>query len=394
MTTAVYPQNPSKINRIGWLDNLRTFIVFLVIVAHACGVYESSGSWASFWIVDDTATNNVVGLLFIILDIFMMPTLFFVAGYVMLPSLQNRTCWAFLAIKFKRLMIPWFLAVLTLIPLYKVIFLGSRNLPQESWTTYFHWSNGIWSQNWLWFLPLLFCFNIIYLLISKIKAPLLSVKTVLAGVFVIGVANSVCFDYFGWRGWTHTPYLDFQNERVLVYLMAFTLGAFCFNRGVLVENSKRPYVYHILNSIAWIPVTIYIIFLLYPWIKPGQYLGPATVHRLILWGSFHLSLFLMVYLTLETFRRYFPKVGPMWKELNSNSYGVYIIHVIVLGSIALGLRYTGMPSLLKWIVLSNLTFGICHLLVYSYKSVISHGFKNHQIVVSEGHWTKIFRWAH
>ncbi len=47
-----------RTNRIYWLDNLRTFIILLVILGHAAGVYESSGTWASFWIVDDPSTNN------------------------------------------------------------------------------------------------------------------------------------------------------------------------------------------------------------------------------------------------------------------------------------------------------------------------------------------------
>ena len=38
-------------NRIYFLDNLRTFMIFLVVIYHAGGVYESSGIWASFWLV-------------------------------------------------------------------------------------------------------------------------------------------------------------------------------------------------------------------------------------------------------------------------------------------------------------------------------------------------------
>ena len=156
-------------SRIHWLDNLRTFMVFLVVLCHAGGVYESSGVWASFWIVDDLATNDLSGLVFLVLDIFMMPTIFFISGYFVPLSRKHRSAWAFLRSKFKRLIIPWALAVLTLVPLYKVMFLYSRNLPQAHWTSYFHWSNGIWNQNWLWFLPVLFLFDVLYLFGPKSK---------------------------------------------------------------------------------------------------------------------------------------------------------------------------------------------------------------------------------
>ena len=56
-------QNAVKGNRIHFLDNLRTFMIFLVVLYHAGGVYEATGMWGVFWIVDDPATNNISGLL-------------------------------------------------------------------------------------------------------------------------------------------------------------------------------------------------------------------------------------------------------------------------------------------------------------------------------------------
>ena len=143
MFTSEKRQNAIKGNRIYFLDNLRTFMIFLVVLVHAGWVYESSGVGAWFWIVDDPSTNNLSGILNLILDIFMIPTMFFISGYMTPMSLKNKNGWEFLNAKFKRLIVPWIIGVLTLMPLYKVIFLYSRNLHQESWTTYFHFSNGL-----------------------------------------------------------------------------------------------------------------------------------------------------------------------------------------------------------------------------------------------------------
>jgi len=49
--------------RLYFLDNLRTFLIFLVVLHHAGVVYESSGLTASFWIVDDPSTSNLPGIL-------------------------------------------------------------------------------------------------------------------------------------------------------------------------------------------------------------------------------------------------------------------------------------------------------------------------------------------
>ena len=108
-----------------WLDNLRTFMIFLVVVLHAGLVYESSGVSAFFWIVDDPAANDRSGLLNLVLDIFVMSTIFFVSGLLTPASAARKGPQAFLKSKFRRLIVPWIIASLTLLPLYKVIFLYS-----------------------------------------------------------------------------------------------------------------------------------------------------------------------------------------------------------------------------------------------------------------------------
>ena len=372
MNTSEKGQDAVKGNRIYFLDNLRTFMIFLVVLCHAGGVYESSGAWASFWIVDDPSTNNLSGILFLILDIFMMPTIFFISGFFAPLSMKNKNGWTFLKSKFKRLIIPWGIAVLTLIPLYKVIFLYSRNLPQEGWITYFHWSNGIWSQNWLWFLPVLFLFNVLYLLASKakIRIPSISLKGAILGMFLIGFVYSVGMDMFGLRGWTKIGLLDFQNERLLIYFMAFLLGALCFRRKVFDGKPKSKMLYYIVNSISWLPVTVYIFFLLYPWFRPGNFIVSEIIHRLTQWFCFHVSLLCLIYAMVETFRRYLDKPGKLRNELNKNSYYAYIIHVIVMGSLALVMLNTAIPSLVKYAILTVSTYGASNLTISLFRKVI------------------------
>jgi fucose 4-O-acetylase-like acetyltransferase len=228
-------RSATKSKRIHWMDNLRTIIIALVVLYHVGGVYEAADMWGWFWIVDDPATIAWVGIVGIVFDIFMMPTIFFISGYLTPPSLRNRSGWQFLKAKFRRLMIPWVIAVLTLIPLYKVIFLYSRGLPQEHWSTYFHITNPN-SQNWLWFLPLLFVFNALYLLLSKanIRLPDVPFAAAVAGASIIGLVYSfVIGSLLGFRSWTLTPLIDFENERLLVYVMAYLLGALAFRKNLL-----------------------------------------------------------------------------------------------------------------------------------------------------------------
>ncbi len=361
-----------KTKRLHFLDNLRTVIIFLVILYHAGGVYEATGFWASFWIVDDPATSDVPGLIGLVTDIFVMSTLFFISGYLAPPSLRKREAWGFIKRKLSRLIVPWAVAVLTLIPLYKVIFLYSRNLPQEHWTTYFHFSNGnISGQSWLWFLPLLLVFNLLYLLFSKanIRLPNISLKTAVFGIFLIGFVYSFGMDIFNLRGWTLTPFLDFQHEMVLIYFMFFGLGVLSFRLKIFDTEPESKWLYTAVSALSWIPIFVYIAFLLFPFFSPGNFIVSQTVDRAVIWFCFQLSLFSMVYVMIETFRRYFDKTGTIWHELNQNSYYVYIIHVIVLGVIAMFLLDTAMAAAWKYVTLTVSTFIVSNIIISLYYRV-------------------------
>jgi len=365
-------KNTNKGKRIHFLDNLRSVIIFLVILYHAGGFYEAAGIYDSWWIVDDPATNNVSGIINMILGIFVMPTLFYISGYLAPASLKNKKSWAYLKAKFKRIILPWIIGALTVIPLYKVIFLFSRNLPQEHWSTYFHFSNGFISQSWLWYLPVLFLFNILHLLFSKlnIRIPNISLKGAIFITFLIGLVYSVSMDVFGLQGWTLTPLIDFQNERILIYFMVFLLGALSFNHKVFASEPKSKKLYTIVNSTSWLPITAYIFFFIFPWFSPGNFIVSEIVDKMILWFSYLLSLLSFIYLMIETFRRYFDKPGKLWNELNQNSYPVYIIHLIVMGIIALIMRDTAIPSILKYLTLTIASYTVCNLIVSFFRSIL------------------------
>ncbi len=122
--------------RIYFLDHLRTFAIFLVVLIHAGIVYETI--LENIWIVSDPAKNSSIGLVRMYLELFVMYLIFFVSGYFVPLSVKRKSAMDFLKSKFKRILWPWVLAVFTLIPAYKIIFLYSRGLPQEEWYSYFH----------------------------------------------------------------------------------------------------------------------------------------------------------------------------------------------------------------------------------------------------------------
>ena len=253
----------------------------------------------------------------------------------------------------------------------KVIFLCSRNLPQENWNTYFHITSPN-SQNWLWFLPVLFVFNMACVLLSKmnLKIPKVSPGLAVLGVVIIGFVYSFSMGGLaGFRSWTLTPMIDFENERLLVYFLSFLLGALFYKQGVFAQKPKGKQLYNTVNAIAWLPVTAHIFVRLIPFFSEGE-VTVTPVYRLIWWISFDLALLCMMYVMVETFRRDFNKSGKTWSALNRNSYGVYIIHVIMIGIFGTFLMKLGLPVYLKYPLLIILTYLGSNLLVSAYKNIV------------------------
>lgn len=235
--------------RIYFLDNLRTFLIFLVIVLHAGLVYESI--LENTWIVCDPVKNNSIGLVRMYLDLFVMFTMFFVSGYFIPDSVKSKTARDFIKSKFQRILLPWIVAVFTLIPAYKAIFLYSRGLPWEEWFSYFHLFRRMGgdlsffadnpTQNWLWFLPILFLFQVLYLILSRTNALSIkvSLKTGVILTFVIGLIYSMIISGMNLRGWFHSSILHFQRERLLIYFMVFLLGTLCNKLRIFDSNNKN-----------------------------------------------------------------------------------------------------------------------------------------------------------
>jgi len=100
---------------LDFLDHVRYSIVLLVVVYHAVAPYTTT---APHWPVHDS--SSVFGdITRQVLDVFIMPILFFVAGYFTLPSLQRKGTWLFIKGKLNRLGIPWLLVIFTIVPLAK-----------------------------------------------------------------------------------------------------------------------------------------------------------------------------------------------------------------------------------------------------------------------------------
>jgi len=246
------------------------------------------------------------------------------------------------------------------------MYLFSRGLPQGEWTTYFHFTNSHISMSWLWFLPVLFCFEVAYVLLARLRLPVhrLSLPWAVMGVLLLSSGYSIAVGELGWTGWTKTPLVDFQNERLLPYFLVFLLGAFCYRRKVLDPAKRNMKLYIAVNATAWLPLNVYVVVLLNFFLHPGSYIISAHIDGMLLWCSSQLSMLTLLYCAVTTFKYFFNRQRSLGASLGRLSYNVYIIHVVVLGALAMALLETDLPALAKYPLLTVTAYVISNLLVW------------------------------
>ncbi len=382
--------------RIYFLDNLRTFLIILVIILHAGLVYESV--LENSWIVSDPDKNNTIGLIRMYLDIFVMFAMFFISGYFLPSSVRSKSTGAFLISKFKRILLPWIVSVFTLIPAYKAIFLFSRGMPQEAWYTYFHIFNRQGGnpfffadnpvQNWLWFLPVLFMFQVVYMLL--VKSNLLSFKISLAtGVkltFIFGVIYGITISTLNLNGWYNSAILHFQNERLLIYFMMFMLGTLCYKLRVFeLPLNKRLYI--ISNVVLTISLSIFTgiaLNLFFNIIDPSRnfYFISPIVDKIGYYISMLTSMLCLLQIFLHSFRKSLNRSNWILDQLSKNSYFVYIIHVIVIGLVSLTIINFAIPTYVKFLIVVILTFIISNAVVYIYRVLLQKLLSTNIVIIT------------
>jgi surface polysaccharide O-acyltransferase-like enzyme len=371
--------------RLYFLDNLRTFMIFLVVVLHAGLVYVEGSD--AFWVVTDPSKVSSLGLVNTYLDLFVMCTVFYISGYFIPRSVQNKAAGAFTLSKFRRILVPWGVAVLTLIPAYKFLYLEARGLPQEAWYTYFHFFERSGSnlalfsnkptQNWLWFLPILFVFQMAYLGLSRItgswnRIPIWVAVTI---TILVGAGYGLYMSHIDLSGWTHSILFDFQRERLLVYFLVFLLGAISYEKQVFVsgKNHKKLFVAaNIVLTVSLFLFTMVSLNFFFNMLDPGRnhYYISLLADAIGYFLTFMLSMLSILFVLIHSFRNYLNKPNALLDHLSKNSYAVYIIHMAVLGVVALILVSVPMAAMLKYVVLITATFVLSNGLVHAYRRFV------------------------
>ncbi len=364
---------PITSTRVAFLDHIRYLMIVFVVVYHSVAAYATVAPW---WAVHDTSFF-AADIIRELLDVFMMPVLFFIAGYFVLPSLEKRGTTEFLKDKCKRLLIPWVLAVVIFIPLlmydrsdqtvkpfrnYWPWWLGSFKTGLSSLSPFLPQTN----QAVYWFVSLLFALFVLTAVVHAVirswrsgevqatrKAT--SGKSVLVTLILFGLLTSagyfvslLLFPDMSW--FTLSIFLQFEPTRLVLFVGYFAFGVYAKSRGWFADGKPLGSV-PVWGTISAVLVIAYLL--------TGQplYANPAGTSTLpfglLLAFAFirsFVALSLLVML-VSVGARYWSHSTGFDRQLSKTSYDIYLTHVwfVVIIQNAL-LAWTGGPVLIKFAV--------------------------------------------
>ena len=162
--------------RLFAMDFVRVAALFGVILYHAAAAYSTN---TPYWGVHDGSSAIATGVRELV-DVFIMPLFFFLAGYFTLGSLGKKGDWKFFKGKFWELGYVWLVVVVLVLPFTWWGFDFKSGTAGTYISYWLNWLGGIGqtrlgvfensSQNLhahFWFISLLFYFFVIFILLHK-----------------------------------------------------------------------------------------------------------------------------------------------------------------------------------------------------------------------------------
>lgn len=354
-----------------FLDNLRAFVVVLVIVLHAAMTYMAYAP--AWWYVVDSKNSLLFTMLVLLIDVPIMQIMFFVSGYFVLPSLQKRGGSAFLKEKFGRIGLPWILGVLFLAPPTTYLIYFSRHVPMsffQFWQTDF-WGK-MYQQSVYWYLGILMAMFLVLALILTINRSLLasppqvsrpSWKLFVAFGSLMSITFWVINLFFYIDDWKSLSYLFlFQPLRLPLYIGYFTLGIFAWQHNWFTNEGYKPALR------IWLPTCILSgLFYLAVRLIPDSS-NPSLLLKAITALLFNIFCLASLMAALAFFETRVNNNGVIWKNLSASSYGMYYFHPLIVYPLTYLFVDISLPVELKALIV--MTLGI--LLSWIFSSQVAH----------------------
>lgn len=341
--------------RLLGLDSVRVLALLGVVLYHSVAAYSTN---TPYWRVHDGSSMIATDIRELV-DVFIMPLFFFLAGYFTLGSLRKKGHWSYFKGKFWELGYVWLVVVLLVIPF--ISWAGARQTGAAgsylgSWSSWLEGIGetrlGVFETNaqvihmHFWFISLLFLFFVVFVLLHKAGSRFwpASVKitpsgrssTVPTSVILAGFGLATGLVYFGslllWpdTSWlTVKLFLQFQPTKLCIFAAYFGLGIYAYSRNWLSDGLPLG------RLRVWAPVAALLAvgFMVvgqrvFEHAASTQTLAPAYLLAYAFARAFLLLAILVTVCSLGV--RYFNRPSHFISTLVDNSYYIYLVHLIFI----------------------------------------------------------------
>lgn len=351
-------------SRLLYIDNLRIFLISLVVLLHLNITYGAPGSWfynesegelpAVFFMAMFNATNQS----------FFMGMFFMISAFFIIPSLERKGTGKFITDRLIRLGIPLLLFYFILNPL--TVFIRNWFIRGEDPTFGEYLLNG-WARGFgpLWFVEALLIFTFIFLLFRKACT---SIRLGFPGTFTIVLfALTISILQFVIRIWLPVgwsmPFTNFQFPFFVQYIFLFAIGIVAYQNNWVDSISFK-------TGKHWFIAAQILIFIGFPMLTiPGGVTETGTDNFMggLKWQSLgyavweQLTGISLIIGLLGLGKKYLNRQGNLAKRLSDSAYGVFVFHTpIIVGISVLLASWTIFPPL-KFIIIAPVALIACFI---------------------------------
>lgn len=338
---------------------MRIWSVYAVVLLHAGMTYMVGVPM--WWYVIDRNQSLFFLYLVLLLDIFPMSVLFFVAGHFAPSTLRNRGRAGFFRGKMRRIAVPWVVGVLFVAPFFSAASMRSLGYPVGNPLSFYtNMFFGLaYQQGHYWFLGVLLTFFLLFLFIAPFLGEQDGEPTPINWYFIlfcwiasVGFYYAVGIVQPNIDAWLNVGFvLYFQHLRVGGYLLIFLLGGYAWKkRWFELRPSKKLALVVLVSALFLLGVTVVFRLTLGAEVRGLSLLLYAAVHQ----GA---ALLTTIAAAL-CHRRWGNGEGFLVKTAARASFGLYWVHMIVLMPLARLLVNLNWPSGLKFVIIVLLTLQI------------------------------------
>jgi peptidoglycan/LPS O-acetylase OafA/YrhL len=354
-------------SRLFYIDNLRIFLISLVILHHFNITYGGPGDWyyneseAGFPAIILQAMFNITN------QAFFMGMFFFISAYFTAASIQRKTTGKFLKDRFIRLGIPLVIFYFVLNPLTNFIHYYFIKHEAVSFTGFLT-NPRAWGFGPMWFVETLLIFTLLYLLVRKlnlnIRISFPGTKVIVLAAVLTGLAQYIIRIWLP-VGWS-LPHTGLQFPFFMQYIFMLIFGVVAYNNkwldAITYKSARQWFLF--AQFMIWIvlPVMLYV---------GGQEKGIEAFVGRGSWQSFAWAIweqvvgFAMIIGLFGLAKKYWNKQGKLTRQLSGSAYGVYIIHPpVIVGLAAVFVAWQNINQLMKFIVLAPVALLLCFVLAW------------------------------